>query len=97
MQSAAPFLRLPAFQVVTEEMLDRFEQKRAKPAAVAVGLLEPVFLQDHDKKILGEILRILVRVASPADEGKDGPPIRSAKLVQRLARFRLAAVKFGAN
>ena len=50
-----------------------------------IRLLEPITLQDHDKKILGEVLRLLDGIALAANEQEDRPPIGSAKLSQRFA------------
>jgi hypothetical protein len=56
-----------------------------------VGVLEPVALQDHNKKILGEILGLLCRMTAPAHEQEDWAPVRPAKLRERLTRLLLVA------
>ena len=44
---------------VIKKVLERLEQERTKPAAIRISVLEPVTFQNHHKKILSEILRIL--------------------------------------
>jgi hypothetical protein len=48
--------------------------------------------KDHNEKILCEILGIGNRMAAPAGEGEDRPPISLAKLVECFARRFLASV-----
>jgi len=54
-----------------------------------VGAPEPVALQDHREKILGEILRFLGGVTLTTYEHEDGPPVRPAKFSERFARLLL--------
>jgi len=50
---------MPSLSGVNEEMLERREQERAKPAAIYIGVLEPVRSEYLNKKILREVLRVL--------------------------------------
>ena len=68
MDIAAAFPRLFLRRRVVQEILERFEQEGAKPATIRIGMLEPITFQHHEEKILGEILRVLGRMAAPADE-----------------------------
>jgi len=80
---------------VVEEILERFEQERAKPAALWIGVLEPITFQHHKKKILGEILRVFGGMAAPADEGEDWAPIQPAEFGERFPRFLIVAGEIG--
>ncbi len=57
---------------MTEKILKRLKQKRTEAAAMFVGAPEPVALQDHGEKILGEILRFLHGVTLTTYEQKTG-------------------------
>src|SRR6266511_6023985 len=89
---AATFNRAASFFGVAEKILKRFKQKRAEAAAMFIGVLEPIALQNHDKEILGEILRLLHGITVAADEQEDRPPVSSAELGERLARLLLIRV-----
>ena len=80
---------------IDEKILQRSQQERTKPPAVAIGLLQPIMLKYCDKKILGEVLSVLNRIAACADKRENGPPISPAKLGQRPARLLLFAVGRG--
>ena len=84
---APAFTGLSLGMSIAQEILQRRAQKRAKPAALGIGSQEKITFQDHEKEILGEILRILFRVPLATDEGKDRPPIDPAELRQRFARL----------
>jgi hypothetical protein len=77
---------------VTEKILKRLKQKRAEAAAMFVGAPEPVALQDHGEKILGEILRFLHGVTLTTYEHEDGPPVRPAKFSERFVRLLLVDI-----
>ena len=66
---------------------ERGEQERSESPPIYVRSLEQITFQNHEEKILRQILRIFQRVASPADEGKNRPPINAAELGQRFARL----------
>ena len=91
--SPTAFNRASSLFGVTEKILKRLKQKRAEAAAMFIGALEPVGLQDHGKKILGEILRFFQRVTLATYKQKDGPPVRPAKFSERLARLLLIGVR----
>ena len=57
-----------------------------------VGMLQPTGFQDHNKKILGKVLRFLDRVPATANEEKNRPPVSPAKFGQRLSRLLLIAL-----
>ena len=48
--------------------------------------LKEVTFEDHNEKILREILRVGNGIAAPTREGENRPPISLAKLVQCFAR-----------
>ena len=59
-----------------------------------VRLSEPIALQDHDKEVLAQILRVLHRITVTANEQEYRSPVGPAKLSQRFARLlstRIAA------
>jgi len=66
---------------VNEKILERCEQERTKPAAIAICVLEPVALQYLQKEILREVLRVFRRIAAPTDEYENGPPVSPAELL----------------
>ena len=76
---------------VDEKILDGFEKKRTESAAFTISLLEKMTLQDHDKKILSQILRIGNRVTFATDESENRPPIDTTELGERFARLSLLA------
>ena len=55
---AAAFAGVAFLGGVNEKILERLEQERTEPAAMRVGVLEPVVVQYHQEKILGKVLRI---------------------------------------
>jgi hypothetical protein len=90
--SPTAFNRASFFFGMTEKILKRLKQKRAETAAMFVGALKPVALQDHGEKILGEILCFLHGVTLATYEYEDGPPVRPAKFSERFARLLLVGV-----
>src|SRR4051812_25835470 len=86
---------MPFRRGIVEEILERLEQKGAKPSASRVGMFQPITFQHHKKKILGEILCVLGRMAAAADERKYRPPIQAAELGQGLLRFLIVAGEIG--
>src|SRR5713101_6509298 len=60
-----------------------------------IRLSEPIAFQDHDKEILGEILRLLHGITVAANEQEDRSPVGSAKLSQRFARLLFIRVRVG--
>ena len=95
MDVAATLARVPFFGGVVQEVLERLEQEVPKPAACWIGMLEPVTLEHHKKKILGEVLRVLRGMAAPADERKDGTPIEPAEFRQSLLSLLIVATEVG--
>jgi len=92
---AAPFARVPLLGGIVQKIAERFQEERTKPPAGGIGVPEPVALEDHDEKILGEILRVLGGMSSPADKRKDGAPVKPAKFRERLARLLIVAAEIG--
>ena len=82
---------------MAEEILHRLEHEGAEATAMLIGVLKPITLQNHDKKILSEILSFFSRVTVPANKREDWPPVKSAKLGQRLPRRLLVGVGRGQN
>ncbi len=89
---ATPFCRVIFLLSMAKEILERLEEKGTKPAAMFIGLLEPIGLQDHDKKILRKILRLLHGVSAATNEEKNRSPVGAAKFGQRLASLSLIVV-----
>ena len=77
---------------VVKKILERLEQERAETAATLIRLPQPISFQNHQEEILREILRVFSRIAAAADVGKNGSPVSSAKLGQRLSGFLLVAI-----
>src|SRR5207237_713862 len=46
---------------------------------------EEIAFKHHKKKVLGKILRVRNGITAPANEGKDGTPVRFAQIGERLA------------
>ena len=76
---------------VDEKILDGFEKKRTESAAFTICLPEKITLQDHNKKILSQILRIGNRVTFATDESENRPPIDTTELRERFSRLSLLA------
>jgi hypothetical protein len=76
-----------------KKILERLEQERAEAAAALVSLPQPVSFQNHQEKILRKVLRVLTRIATATDIGKNRSPVSSAKLCQRLSSFLLVAIR----
>src|SRR5439155_26976081 len=74
-----------------KKILERLEQERTEPAAILVGMLQPVTFQYHHKKILRQVLRVLSRIPASANKRENGPPIAPAKLGQIVACLLLFA------
>ena len=81
---AAPLLRLLSVLNVGQEIAKRGEQERTKSPACAIGAFQKVSVQNHDEKILCQILCIGNAESFTADEGKNGPPINAADLRERV-------------
>src|SRR5207247_3660916 len=80
---------------VIEKVLERLEQQRTETAAAGVCILKPITFQYHHKEILREVLGVLGRITTSADESKNRPPIEAAKLGECCTGFLLFA--FGAG
>src|SRR6266436_2552634 len=68
-------------------MVQRAEQEAAEPAPLRVGPAQGAFLQQVDKEILREVLRVLAAVAAAADEGVNRIAIKAIELLQGSAGF----------
>ena len=90
--ATAPLQRLLLIGDVVKKILERLEQKRTEPAAGLVGLPQPVSFQNHQEKILRNVLCVLTRITAAADVGKNGAPVSSAKLRECLSSFLLVAI-----
>src|SRR4030095_15753835 len=78
---------------LNEKILERREQERTKPAAIAICVLEPGRIQYLQEKILRAVLRVLRGIAAPADKHENGPPIDPTKLLERVVRLLLFALR----
>src|SRR5882724_11013790 len=74
---------------VNKKILERSEQERTEPAAISIGVLQPVFFKYYYKKILREVLSVLDRIAPRTDKRENGSPISPAKLGERIAHLLL--------
>src|SRR5437764_5806861 len=91
LKAASSLERSILIRGVVKEILERLEQERPKAATAVVRLSQPVSFQNHQEKILRNVLRVLIRIAAAADVGKSGSPVGSAKFRQRLSRLLLVA------
>ena len=94
---AASLARVFLGDGIVQEILERLQEERAEPAPRWVRVPEPITFEDHEKKILSEILGVFGGVAAPADEGEDGTPVKPAKFRKRLARFLIVAFEIGGS
>ena len=96
MQTAASLVSALFFGGIDEKIIQRLEQQRPESPAPRIGGLNEAAFQKHDKKILGEILRVRRRIAAPINKGENGAPINLTKLgeigVGGLLRARDGAV-----
>ena len=76
--------------VVDQKILQRLEQQRAKPAATGIRAFEKITFKNHEKKILGQVLRVRDGVTAAANERENRSPISFAQIGQCLARLRFA-------
>jgi hypothetical protein len=82
LQIASALSRTTLYPGIDQEILQRFDQQGTETAPRWVGGLQERALQDHEKKILRQILRILCGVATPINECENGAPIDLAELGQ---------------
>src|SRR6059036_1311015 len=78
---------------IIEKVLERLEQQRTETAAAGVCILKPITFQYHHKEILREVLGVLGRITTSADESKNRPPIDAAKLAECSMGFLLFALE----
>ena len=78
-------------------MLQRAEQEVAEPATLRVGPPQGAFLQQVDKEILCEVLRVLAAIAPSADEGVNRIGIKAIEPLQGSSGFRGAFSRGGGN
>ena len=95
MDIAASFARMPFLCGIVQEVSERLKQERPKPAAIGVGMPEPVTFQHHKEKILSKVLCVLGGMAAPADERKDGTPVEPTEFGQGLLRLLIVASEIG--
>src|SRR5215472_15293547 len=76
----------PAFQCtstiasVCDEMFQRAEKKRPKPAFLSIGMCVSAALDQMSKETLGQVLRIVRPISLLAQESVERPPINLASL-----------------
>src|SRR5215468_8289603 len=80
---------------IMQKVMQRLEQQRTETAAVGVCILKPITFQYHHEEVLSQILGVLGRITTSADESKNRPPIGAAKLGECRRGFMLFA--FGAG
>src|SRR6266403_5676659 len=83
---AAAFARALPDCVVDQKILQRLEQQRPEASAAGISAFENVAVKNHEKKILGQVLRVRNGVAAAANERENRSPISFAQIGQRLAR-----------
>src|SRR5438309_1447311 len=72
--------------LVRQKIIERCEQEGAKTAFFPRHTLHPVSLEEVRKKALGQILGIVLTIASATEIGIKGIPISAAESLQGLAR-----------
>ena len=92
MNAAATLERSILIRGVVKKILERLEQERAEAAPAVVRLPQPVSFQNHQEKILRKILRVLTRITTTAHVRKNGSPVSSAKLRQRISSLLLVGL-----
>jgi hypothetical protein len=60
-------------------MVQSPEQEAAEPATLPIGPAQHVFLQEVDKDILREVLRVLPTITTPSDKRVDRVTIGTIK------------------
>jgi len=82
---AAAFSRASFVEIVEKKILERFKEQRPKPAAAWIRAFEEVSFKHHEKKVLGQVLRVGDGPSLPADESEHWTPIDFAKFRERFA------------
>jgi hypothetical protein len=91
----APLARMPFLCGIVQEVLERLEQKRSEAAPARIGTPKPVTFEHHNKKILGEILCILLGMTASADKREDWTPIEPAEFRKCLLHPLIVASETG--
>ena len=68
-------------------MVQRPEQEAAKPATLPVGSAQRAFLQEVDKEILREVLRVLPAITASSDKRVNRVTIGTIERIQSRAGF----------
>jgi hypothetical protein len=67
-------------------MVERTQEKRAKPPFAAVRRSQAAGGQHLGQEFLGQVLRVMHRIAAPPDIRVKRIPVRLKQLLQRLDR-----------
>ena len=82
-QSGATLLRQRPVALVGEMVIDAAEEKIAQLPAIRIGGANGVLFQKAREETLGEIFRILRRMAAAPDVSVNGIPVGFAELAER--------------
>src|SRR4029077_19750828 len=85
--ASAAFLGACAVRLVGEKEFARIQQERAETASVRIGAIQVAALEDADKEVLGEVLRLFLGVSPTAHVRVNGIPVAFAKPHQSLTAF----------
>jgi hypothetical protein len=72
-------------------MLQRTEQEVAEPAPLRIGSAQGAFLQQVDKEILCEVLRVLASMPTSPNEGVNRVAIKAIELLKGSAGLYVAS------
>ena len=94
---AASLLRGRAIPFVGEEVLGAGEEKRAKRATLAPGVVEIPLFEHPREELLGEVRRIRGAGSLPAKEYINGGPIGGAEVRERFVGTRMRPIRRALN
>ena len=76
---SAAFLSVGAIGLIGKEEFAGVEEERSKFSAIPIGPVQIAALEYADEKVLGQVLRLFLRVAAAADVGVNGIPVLLAQ------------------
>jgi hypothetical protein len=84
LQIASALSRPALYPGIDQEIPQRFDQQGTETSPRWVGGLQERAFQNHEKKILRQVLCVLCGIATPINECENGAPINLAELRQVL-------------